>query len=325
LDSWGQLRSYRVGSDYGYGQPDTAATAANEGLVTIYLPEGTFTLQPAITTIDPGGGESDTQLPAITVTVTAGERFCVEECIQVFIEPPMCTTNFGFLARANATSCDGTLTNLSLRAWPLSDPSIRLGYSEIWITIGSRTNLTSAHGLFPQYDGFPPSYYTDIVYTATARDNQGRVATRQILAHYDFAPPVLDCPDIIVTATNGSDAVVDFNVSTSSDLRELVCTPPSGSTFPLGTNLVSCTARDLCYNTNTCAFSVIVLPPPAPDCPLRIALTQVSPPQVTLSWDCVGVLQSATDVTGPWSDVTGATSPHTIGSEGEPMFFRLQR
>ncbi len=325
LDSEGQARSYRVGSDYGYGRPDTAGTAALEGLVTMYLPEGTHTLQAAITTIDPGGGESDTQLPAITVTVTAGERFCVEECIQVFIEPPLCTTNFGFLARANATSCDGTLTNLSLRASPLSDPSIRLGYSEIWINIGSRTNLTSAHGLWPQYDGFPPSYYTEILYTATARDNQGRVATRQILAHYDFAPPVLNCPDIIVTATNGSDAVVDFNVSSSGDLRELVCTPPSGSTFALGTNLVSCTAQDLCYNTNTCAFNVVVLPPLTSDCPLNIALTQVSPPQVTLSWDCDGVLQSATDVNGPWSDVTGATSPHTIGSEGEPIFFRLQR
>lgn len=260
LDSEGHARSYHVGSDYAYGLPDTVATAANEGLVTAYLPEGTYTLSASITTIDPGGGESATQLPAIEVTVVAGEKLCLEDCIQVFIEPPMCTTNFGFLARANATSCDGTLTNLSLRASPLSDPSIRLGYSDIRILIGSRTNLTTAHGLFPEFDGFPKSYYENILYTATTLDNKGRVATRQIIAHYDFTAPDLNCRDIIVTATNGSDAVVDFTVTTSSDAI-LSCNPSSGSVFPLGTNLVSCTARDLCRNTNTCAFRVIVLAP----------------------------------------------------------------
>ena len=59
LDSEGRARSYRVGSDYGYGLPTTAASASNEGLVTMYLPEGTYTLHGAVTTIDPGGGQSD--------------------------------------------------------------------------------------------------------------------------------------------------------------------------------------------------------------------------------------------------------------------------
>jgi hypothetical protein len=244
-----------------------------------------------------------------------------DDCIQVFIEPPMCTTNFGFLARANATSCDGTLTNLSLRASPLSDPSIRLGYSDIRILIGSRSELTTAHGLFPEFDGFDRSLYQDIVYTATALDNKGRIATRQIIAHYDFTPPVLDCTDITVTSANGIDAVVDYDIPTSSD-GILVCVPPSGTTFPVGTTPVICTARDLCHNTNTCSFNVIVRGPNE-DCVLRIALTQISPPEVTLTWDCVATLQSADTVDGPWTSLIGVTSPHTRPADGPQKFFRL--
>ena len=326
LDSEGQLRSYRVGSDYAYGRPEIATAAANEGLVTMYLPEGTYTLSAAITTIDPGGGESTSQLPAIEVSVVAGEKLCVEDCIQVFIEPPMCTTNFGFLARANASSCDGTLTNLSLRASPLSDPSIRIGYSDIRILSGFSSNsLTTAHGLFPEFDGFPLSHYQDILYTATAIDINGRVATRQIIAHYDFTPPALDCPDIIVTATNGSDAVVDFSVTTASDLRQLTCTPPSGSVFPIGTNLVSCTAKDLCNNTNTCSFNVIVLPPTIPDCTLHVEIAQPDPLSLNLIWDCAGTLEFAPSVDGPWEEVTGATSPHSEPVLPGDRFFRVRR
>lgn len=324
LDSEGHARSYHVSSDYAYGRPETAATAANEGLVTLYLPEGTYTLSPSITTLDPGGGESATQLPTLEVSVVARERYCLEDCIRVFIEPPVCSTNYGFIGWGNAVSvCGATLTNLSVYVRPLSDPSIRLGYSEIWTGLYPSNSLRMAGQVFPEFDGFQDhmEYYQDMVFTVTAKDNLGHVATRQIITHYDFTPPVLNCPDIVATATNGSDAVVDFTVATSSDLRSLVCNPPSGSVFPLGTNLVSCTAKDLCNNTNTCTFNVIVIPP---ECPLRIELSQLSPPQVRLTWDCVGMLQSATNVVGPWSDLNGATSPYTNTPAEPQMFFRLQ-
>jgi hypothetical protein len=246
-------------------------------------------------------------------------------CLQLTITPPTCTTNFGFLARADATSCDGTLTNLSLRASPVSDPSIRLGYSDIRILIGSRTNLTTAHGLFPEFDGFPLSYYQDILYTATAIDNQGRVAVVQFVAHYDFTPPVIDCPsNIVVTATDGISAVVNY-AATADD----GCTcpifisyaPPSGSSFSIGTHTVTIRANDLCHNTNTCTFQVTVLPP---ECPLRIELTQLSPPQVTLTWDCIATLQSAPELVGPWSDIKGATSPYVTNAAEPRTFYRLR-
>ena len=46
------------------------------------------------------------------------------------------------------------------------------------------------------------------------------------------------------------------------------CTPASGSTFPVGTTTVTCTATDARQRTDSCAFTVTVTPPP------RISLTR---------------------------------------------------
>lgn len=314
--------------DIAAGLPIYAEGATNEAVVTMYLPEGTYDFSPYVSTLNAEGVASETQLNTINdVSVVAGERLCIEECIRVFIEPPICTPNFGFLARANAVSCDGTLTNLSLRASRLSDPSIRLGYSDIRILIGSRTELTTAHGLFPEFDGYPRSYYEDILYTATATDNQGRVAISQIVAHYDLTAPTINCPaDITVTSPDGAGMAVDFTVTATDDrpepLRGPTCVPPSGSMFPPGTHVVTCTVSDLCRNTNTCSFNVTVRGPNE-DCVLRIALTQVSPPEVTLTWDCAATLQSSEAFDGLWTSLNGVTSPHTMPADGAQKFFRL--
>ncbi|MFL0499085.1 HYR domain-containing protein [Priestia megaterium] len=37
------------------------------------------------------------------------------------------------------------------------------------------------------------------------------------------------------------------------------CTPPSGSFFPIGTTIVTCTVTDLCGGTATCSFTVTVV------------------------------------------------------------------
>src|SRR5438445_12672113 len=42
-------------------------------------------------------------------------------------------------------------------------------------------------------------------------------------------------------------------------ITNVVCTPPSGSPFPVGTNTVTVTAYDNLGNVSTCTFDVIVL------------------------------------------------------------------
>ncbi len=45
--------------------------------------------------------------------------------------------------------------------------------------------------------------------------------------------------------------------------------------------------------------------------------------QITISWTGTGTLQSADDVEGPWTDVTGATNPYTTAADAPHKFFRL--
>src|SRR5882672_1834470 len=44
-----------------------------------------------------------------------------DDCLQLVIVPPVCTTNYGFLTMADAFSCEATLTNLSLTTRPLAN------------------------------------------------------------------------------------------------------------------------------------------------------------------------------------------------------------
>jgi uncharacterized repeat protein (TIGR01451 family) len=78
----------------------------------------------------------------------------------------------------------------------------------------------------------------------------------------DDTAPSITCPaNIIVTAA--PPAVVTFNASASDNCPGVgvVCAPASGSSFPMGTTTVDCTATDGSGNTATCAFSVTVVPP----------------------------------------------------------------
>jgi uncharacterized repeat protein (TIGR01451 family) len=76
---------------------------------------------------------------------------------------------------------------------------------------------------------------------------------------------ILNCSEDIVAnespAGSGA-AVVNYAQPTTSgclDLATVTCSPPSGSSFPLGSTAVNCTAKDASNNTlATCSFAVTV-------------------------------------------------------------------
>jgi lysophospholipase L1-like esterase len=74
--------------------------------------------------------------------------------------------------------------------------------------------------------------------------------------------PTLTCPaNVEVTAHNGESPVVNFDAPTAQggDAPVTVaCTPASGTTFPVGTSTVNCTATDAAKRNATCSFSVDV-------------------------------------------------------------------
>ncbi len=78
----------------------------------------------------------------------------------------------------------------------------------------------------------------------------------------------LTCPgDIKTTATSASGATVTYPAPTVTPAGTAVsCSPPSGSTFPVGTTTVTCSARNDC-GPATCSFTVMVMAPPRVTCP----------------------------------------------------------
>ncbi|MFZ0826555.1 MAG: HYR domain-containing protein [Verrucomicrobiia bacterium] len=87
------------------------------------------------------------------------------------------------------------------------------------------------------------------------------------------------CPSNIVVASSVP-AAVFFTINASDSCSNAVfvtTTPPSGSTFPIGTNTVTSTAYNF-DGTNICSFTVTVLPPPIPQAPEYFFSQPVLPP-----------------------------------------------
>ena len=81
--------------------------------------------------------------------------------------------------------------------------------------------------------------------------------------------PELSLPaDIVVEATSPDGAVVEYTAS-ATDLVDavvsVICSPVSGSTFPLGTTSVSCSATDTAGNIAEGSFNVTVQDTTAPE------------------------------------------------------------
>ena len=80
----------------------------------------------------------------------------------------------------------------------------------------------------------------------------------------DVTPPTITCPGNIVATAAASCPIATSKVVTYPDpvasdncgVQSVVCDPPSGSTFPVGTITVTCTATDTSGNTATCSFTV---------------------------------------------------------------------
>src|SRR6185295_4314907 len=91
---------------------------------------------------------------------------------------------------------------------------------------------------------------------------------------------VINCSsNLVLTADAGrcSRSNVTFTVTATDNcsVTNLVSTPPSGSTFPVGVTTVTNTARDASGNTSTCTFTVTVTDTqnPTVTCPAGLILT----------------------------------------------------
>lgn len=75
------------------------------------------------------------------------------------------------------------------------------------------------------------------------------------------AAPTLSCPATITSSTTATSTTISYAVPSAEGGQSPVsvaCSPPSGSTFTVGTSEVSCTATDALNRSASCAFPVAV-------------------------------------------------------------------
>lgn len=135
----------------------------------------------------------------------------------------------------------------------------------------------------------------------------------------DTTGPVLNVPaNLTVRATSSSGVSVSYTVTATDAVdgsTPVTCTPPSGTTFTVGTTLVTCSSTDSSGNTTTATFTVQVTAGkadktgPAIKVPATVHAQATSPAGATVSYTV-----TANDaVDGPTSVTCTPPSGSTFG------------
>ena len=112
---------------------------------------------------------------------------------------------------------------------------------------------------------------TNLVSCAVS-DPRGNMARCDFKVIVTNAAPEIQCPsDILAECQSPLGALVNYTTTASAGCDapvNIVCNPPSGSVFPIGTNTVTCAATDGYGRMDRCQFKIIVTNgPPTIFCP----------------------------------------------------------
>lgn len=130
-----------------------------------------------------------------------------------------------------------------------------------WTSLGSMPDVPDVFALLSYDDGSGLALFAGGSFGRALDSLDSHLAK---WACVDPAGPVLSCPSSVSVRdglADGLGEVVTFTVTASDDLDPVpvvACVPPSGSLFPPGTTMVTCTATDAYGNASTCAFPVNV-------------------------------------------------------------------
>jgi hypothetical protein len=131
-----------------------------------------------------------------------------------------------------------------------------------WSALGGGVSDYGVSSLAVYDDGGGPALYSGGYFPSAFDSGDSYLAKWGWLP--DETPPAISCPSSVLVGDDiGSPPgeVVTFSV-TATDCRDpsptVVCAPPSGSFFPRGRTLVTCTAADASGNQSTCQFPVTV-------------------------------------------------------------------
>jgi hypothetical protein len=108
-----------------------------------------------------------------------------------------------------------------------------------------------------------PVGVTTVTCTASDASDNSNACTFTVTVTDGEAPTLDDCPDGITTpesAPGSGSATVTYSPPAATDNCgvAVACSPVSGSSFPVGTTTVTCTAMDAASNAVSCSFTVTV-------------------------------------------------------------------
>ncbi|MBI1910900.1 MAG: SBBP repeat-containing protein [Deltaproteobacteria bacterium] len=179
---------------------------------------------------------------------------------------------------SSATLSGPTVSDLAIPAAALSEGIVGLAYSQTLAATGGIApyawnlpsgGLPTGLSLNPATGEISGTPESSGIYGFAARvsDSTGIYETNSftIVIGVDATAPVITVPsNMSVNATGPAGASVTYT-ATAADAVDpspaINCAPASGSTFPIGTTAVACTATDWAANSSTTGFYVTVLGP----------------------------------------------------------------
>jgi len=167
--------------------------------------------------------------------------------------------------------------------------------------------------------------------TVTCSTPSGKSASFTVTVQDTTPPAVTPPPPVTAEATGPSGAVVSYGAASASDLVDgsvaANCAPASGSTFPLGSTTLTCSATDSAGNTGSATTTVLVqdTTPPVVRPPADITVSapesvgSLGPTDATIAAFLAGA--TATDTVDPHPTITvaGPTS-YPVGTSRRVTF-----
>jgi|GEM_PF-2215795 len=104
---------------------------------------------------------------------------------------------------------------------------------------------------------------TIVTWTATDASGNSSTTTSNVTIQDTTPPAIASHDDVTVEADSSIGAVVNYDLPIATDLVDgsvaVICVPPSGTVFPLGDTLITCTSTDTHSNPATSNFTVHVI------------------------------------------------------------------
>jgi hypothetical protein len=237
-----------------------ASTVTYNGPAGIFTVDGFFLSPTSLLAAVPAGVANIAGTYQVTVSTDTGAGFRIDGPANFSVvnttppQPPL--LGLPEVVVAEATSPSGAVVNYTVTAISFVDPS-------------ATVNCSPASGLV-----YPLG--TSIV-SCTATDSFGSSRGSFPILVTDTTPPVMSVPGNIFS----NDPVVTFSATANDAIDGTVpvtCNPPSGSTFPNGVTIVTCTAVDAHFNRGIGTFTVTIGGnPPVLTLPANISVTTTNP------------------------------------------------